>query len=77
MEIKEENQKSKKKNNSVNKKIYRIINLYAHVTSVCECIFIDEYCAEHKITERTLRRDIRVLKDIFPTLYFYVDRKWS
>ncbi len=75
MEIKEENQK--KKNNSVNKKIYRIIKLYAQVTSGSECINIDQYCAAHKITERTLRRDIRVLNDIFPELYFYVDRNWS
>jgi predicted DNA-binding transcriptional regulator YafY len=78
MKFPTENKKSEKSKSLVNQKIKRIIKLYLKATSEGGwSINIDEYCAEFSISERTLRRDVKSLKEIFPELYFSFNRNWS
>lgn len=70
--------KKEKATSTVNQKIYRIIKLYVKITSEdSRTINIDEYCTEFSVSERTLRRDIKTLKEIFPELLFTYNRNWS
>ena len=78
MKFIKENKKKEKGKSSVNQKIHRIIKLYVKITSEdSRTINIDEYCAEFSVSERTLRRDIKTLKEIFPELLFTYNRNWS
>ena len=60
----------------VNQRVFRLIKLYVQLTSEKNHVDIDKYCFDNKITERTLRRDIKTLKEIFPELPFSYNRKW-
>ena len=78
MKFPTENKKSEKSKSLVNQKIKRIIKLYLEAPSEnARYINIDDYCTEFSVTERTLRRDIKTLKEIFPKLYFSFNRNWS
>jgi hypothetical protein len=69
--------KKVKRMEKINNRVYRIIKLYIDVTNNGNVLNIDEYTAINLISERTLRRDIRVLKDLFPDFNIYFKGKWK
>jgi hypothetical protein len=64
------------KQNQTIEKYRRIINLYVKSSSDHQ-LDIDQYCNEYNVTERTLRRDIKLLKAIYPDFYLYTNRPWT
>jgi hypothetical protein len=64
------------KQNQMIEKYRRIINLYVKSSSDHQ-LDIDQYCNEYNVTERTLRRDIKLLKAIYPDFYIYPNRLWT
>ncbi|MFM7016083.1 MAG: hypothetical protein ACKOX3_07135 [Bacteroidota bacterium] len=70
--MKEEERKMK-----INNRVYRIIKLYVDVSKNGNLLDIDEYVALNLISKRTLRRDIRVLKDLFPEFNVYFKGSWT
>jgi hypothetical protein len=65
--------KHRKRAGAVKSKIYRTILLYNQ--ALTGMIDIDKFCLEHMVTERTIRNDIRILKDLFPEINFFTNRK--
>jgi hypothetical protein len=61
----------------INNKIYRIVKLYIDVTKNGNLLDIESYTALNLVSERTLRRDIRVLKDLFPDFIVYYKNGWK
>ena len=59
------------------KRIHRVLQLYAKIMATHGYIDIDEFCDEYQVTERTLRRDVRVIKDLYPNLLIYFNRNWQ
>jgi hypothetical protein len=57
-------------------KYRRIINLYVSTLKNRQ-LDIDKYCEENQVTERTLRRDIKLLKDIYTDFHIYLNRSWT
>jgi predicted DNA-binding transcriptional regulator YafY len=57
-------------------KYRRIINLYVSTLKNRQ-LDIDKYCEENQVTERTLRRDIKLLKDIYTDFHIYINRPWT
>jgi predicted DNA-binding transcriptional regulator YafY len=58
-------------------RIHRIIQLYVIISSRDKVLNIDEYCKNFQVTERTLRRDIKVIKDLYPDMYILFNRNWQ
>jgi hypothetical protein len=60
------------------KKIRRVIKLYLdlHISGI-NIVDIDLFCLEHAVSERTLRRDIKLLKEIFPAFGPFFSRPWN
>lgn len=56
-------------------RVYRIIRLY-HDLHERKPVEIDQVLGSFGITERTLRRDLKVLRDLFPDLPIMYDRKF-
>jgi len=77
IEQKESLIKKVKRMEKINNRVYRIIKLYIDVTNNGNLLNIEEYTALNVISERTLRRDIRVLKDLFPDFNVYFKDKWK
>lgn len=57
-------------------RVYRIIQLY-HDLREGKVVAIDSILGRYDITERTLRRDLKVLRDLFPYLTVMYDRKFK
>lgn len=66
--------KALKKNNA---RIHRIIQLYVIISSRDKVLNIDKYCNDFQITERTLRRDIKLIKDLYPDMNILLNRNWQ
>ena len=60
-----------------NARIHRIIQLYVLISSRGKVLNIDKYCNDFQVTERTLRRDIKVIKDLYPDMYVFLNRNWQ
>ena len=60
-------------------RVYRIIWLYHQVNGVngSHSLKMDKILTLFNITERTLRRDVKVLRDLFPDLDISYDRKFN
>jgi len=70
--IKEEKHKAK-----INNRVYRVIKLYIDVNTNGNLLDIEQYVALNLISKRTLRRDIRLLKDLYPDFNVYFKGSWS
>ena len=57
-------------------RVYRIIQLY-HDLREGKVVAIDRILGRYGMTERTLRRDLKVLRDLFPDLPVIYDRKFK
>jgi hypothetical protein len=57
-------------------RVYRIIQLY-HDLQEGKVVAIDSILGRYGMTERTLRRDLKVLRDLFPDLTVMYDRKFK
>lgn len=58
-------------------KLKRMFDLYFHLGDSHGFLKIAEFCKKHQISERTLRRDIALLKEILPGTIVNYDRCWS
>jgi len=65
-----------KRQRQFHERVYRIIRLY-HDLHAGRPVKIDQVVGSFGITERTLRRDLKVLRDLFPDLPIMYDRKFS
>jgi len=70
--IKEEKHKAK-----INNRVYRVIKLYVDVNTNGNLLDIEQYVALNLISKRTLRRDIRLLKDLYPNFNVYFKGSWN
>jgi hypothetical protein len=70
--IKEEKRRAK-----INNRVYRIVKLYIDVTTNGNLLDIEQYVALNLISKRTLRRDIRLLKDLYPDFNVYFKGSWT
>ena len=66
-----------KKISRSNTRLFRILKLYEKLKTDPKPLHIDKFCAKFAISERTLRRDIQILKEIFPNLLIILNRKWT
>jgi len=69
--------KEGKRKAKINNKIYRVIKLYIDITTKGNILDIEEYVALNLISERTLRRDVRILKDLYPDFNVYFKGSWT
>lgn len=69
--------KEGKRTAKINNKIYRVIKLYIDITTKGKVLDIEEYVALNLISKRTLRRDVRILKDLFPDFNVYFKGSWT
>ena len=70
--IKEEKRRAK-----INNRVYRVIKLYIDVTTNGNLLDIEQYVALNLVSKRTLRRDIRLLKDLYPDFNVYFKGSWT
>ena len=66
-----------KKISRSNTRLFRILKLYERFKTDPKPLRIDKICAKFAISERTLRRDIQILKEIFPGFSIHLNRKWT
>lgn len=65
-----------KRQQQFQERVYRIIQLY-HELREGKVVEIDRILGRYGMTERTLRRDLKVLRDLFPDLPVIYDRKFK
>lgn len=65
---------AKNKEEILKKRILRIVYLY-HSINQSPIIYKEEVCEKFGISERTLFRDLKVLKELFPEQWFYLEKK--
>lgn len=65
---------SKTKEDIFQKRIYRIVFLY-HLINQSGIISKNQLCEEFGITERTLFRDLKVIRELFPDQRFFFEKK--
>lgn len=65
-----------KRQRQFHNRVYRIIRLYHHLHAG-KRVVIDQVLGRFGVTERTLRRDLKVLRDLFPDLPIMYDRKFK
>jgi hypothetical protein len=63
----------KTKDDIFKKRIYRIVYLY-HLINESGMLYKDQLCKQFGITERTLFRDLKVLRELFPAQRFYFEK---
>lgn len=65
-----------KKETLLKKKIYRIVH-FQNLIREKGIIDIDQLCVSYDISKRTLRRDLKIIKDLFPEFEFLVNGNWN
>lgn len=70
------NLKMSKKETLLKKKIYRIVH-FQNLIREKGIIDIDQLCVSYDISKRTLRRDLKIIKDLFPEFEFLVNGNWN
>lgn len=70
------NERMSKKETLLKNKIYRIIHLHNFIKENKK-INIDELCITYDISKRTLRRDLKIIKDLYPDLDFITQGNWN
>lgn len=60
----------------IDKKLYRILHLH-HRLRESSSLDIDDLCQFYHISKRTLRRDLKVIRELFPEINPVLNGNWS